>query len=305
MSPDYTADSLLRLAKQFHAKKQLGQHFLVDPDQLERIAAALTLTPQDNVLEIGPGLGFLTAYLAASGAEVTAVELDAAVLAQLEQEQIGNVHLVHGDFLAYDLCQLTGHLSSGSKLKVAGNVPYQITSKIIAHLFGELDKPSPWVGEIDRVVLTVQLEVARRFIAAPGTEDYSQISILVNYYSIPTLIDVVPAGSFFPVPQVDSAVVAFDVRRAPAVTCQNMRLFRQLVQAGFRSRRKMFRNNLSFLSLTQDEVSAVFRNLQMDPQIRAERLSLEQFARLCDAFSSLIGDRQCSVETQHKVSHSA
>jgi len=278
-----TRDELVRLSRRFNTKKHLGQNFLVAPERLERIAAALSLTPDDHVLEIGPGLGFLTAHLAATGAGVTAVELDAAAVKHLDEMKLPGLRLVHGDFLRFDLRELTGNLKDGRKLKVAGNVPYQITSKIIAHLFGEIDRPSPWLKHLDLIVFTVQLEVARRFVAEPGSEDYSQITILTSFFSTARLLDVVPAENFFPVPKVDSAVVLFAPRAVPAVSCRNMRLMRQIIQAGFRQRRKMLRNNLNFLPISAADLQSVFSTLHLDPQTRAERLSLAQFAMLADA----------------------
>jgi 16S rRNA (adenine1518-N6/adenine1519-N6)-dimethyltransferase len=278
---------LERCAKRFHTKKHLGQNFLIDPQQLDRIAAALNLSGQDNVLEIGPGLGFLTHYLAASGANVTAVELDRSAVCQLNERKLSNLTVVHADFLSYDLTELTGRLSDGLKLKVAGNVPYQITSKILARLFGELDCPSPWFQALDQIVMTVQLEVARRFIATPGNGDYSQITLLTQYFSEPVLLEMVPAARFYPVPKVDSAVVMFTPRARPPIDCRNMRLLRQIVQAGFRQRRKMLKNNLAFLSLSPPALNSIFKTLNFDPQIRAEKLSIQQFALLTDAIDEL------------------
>lgn len=273
---------LLAEARAFGAKKRLGQNFLIDPDRLARIAGALAIAPGDIVLEIGPGLGFLTRTLAASRAQVTAVELDQAAVAHLQALALPGVQVVHGDFLAFDVGQL------GGRVKVVGNVPYQITSRILCHLLGEIDEPSPWLAAIERVVMTVQLEVAERFVASPGGKDYSQISLLAQYYSKPSLLEKVPAGSFFPAPAVTSAVVMFEPLPAPAVACVNRRLLRQVIQAGFSQRRKMLRNNLGFLHLSPGELDRVFAQLRLDPQARAERLSLTQFALLTDALHEVV-----------------
>ncbi|GEM_PF-329434 len=294
LAPAATRQELLAQARRFHAKKHLGQHFLVEPETLARIAGALLAVPGDRVLEIGPGLGFLTGYLAATGARVTAVELDSACVERLRKMALDNLAVVQADFLQYDVRQLLDPSQPGAGLKVAGNVPYQITSRIVARLFGEIGAPSPWLAALDRVVLTVQLEVARRFVATPGSRDYSQITLLTNYYSRPSLLEVVPAESFFPVPQVDSAVVAFVPHEAPPVTCGNPRLLRQIIQAGFNQRRKMLRNNLSFLALGHDELLAVFKGLNFDPQVRAERLSLAQFAMLTDAVTARTGSSRAA-----------
>lgn len=286
---------LLRLSKRFHTKKHLGQHFLIDPEQLERITQALSLDSADQVLEIGPGLGFLTRFLCHTGASVTAVELDAGAVSKLQELNLPHLNVVHGDILRFDPLPLVAKLASGRKLKIAGNVPYQITSKIVAHLFGELDKPSPWLPYLDKIVLTVQLEVGRRFVAQAGQKDYSQITVLTSYYSQAKLLEVVPPESFYPPPQVHSAVVEFTPHIVPPVMCQNVRLMRQLVQAGFNQRRKMLRNNLSFVGLSPDELAKVFQEIKLDPQVRAERLSLEQFARLADCLEARMPKR-----AQHK-----
>lgn len=235
------------------------------------------------MLEIGPGLGFLTRILAQSKAHITAVELDADCVECLKDRGLpSNVHVVHGDFLDFDLA----HIKSDN-IKVIGNVPYQITTPIIARLLGEIDAPSPWLHRIETIVMTVQLEVARRLTAQAGSDDYSQISTLVNYYATGKLLFQVEPTSFSPVPEVTSAVVQLTPLDSPAVKCRNTRLLRQLIRAGFKQRRKMLRNNLSFLHLSNQEISMLFRKLNLDPQTRAERLSLSQFARLADEIEEI------------------
>jgi 16S rRNA (adenine1518-N6/adenine1519-N6)-dimethyltransferase len=283
LPPLLTEGQLLKAAKTFHTKKHLGQNFLVAPAVLATITQTLELSQVDRVLEIGPGIGFLTRNLAATGATVTAVELDSEAIRSLQELRLPGCEIINDDFLRFDISKQIALLPTGDKLKVAGNVPYQITAKIIARLFGELDKPSPWWQALGTIVLTVQLEVARRFVAQPGESDYSQITLLTNFYSQPEIITVVPAGSFYPVPKVDSAVVRFTPRAVPAVAPGNARLFKQIIQAGFRQRRKMLRNNLSFLKLSAEQLSSVFKALNLDPQVRAERLSLAQLAAFTDA----------------------
>ncbi len=252
-------------------------------EHLERIVDLLELKPSDHVLEIGPGLGFLTRLLAPSKAHVTAVELDSDCVDYLSERGLpSNVHLIHGDFLDFDL----GHIKSDN-IKVVGNVPYQITTPIIARLLGEIDAPSPWLHRIDRIVMTVQLEVARRLTAQAGSDDYSQISTLINYYAASKLLFQVPPTAFSPVPEVTSAVVQLVPLESPSVTCRNPRLLRQLIRAGFKQRRKMLRNNLSFLHFDNQQISMLFRKVNFDPQTRAERLSLTQFARLADEIEQL------------------
>lgn len=191
-----------------------------------------------------------------------------------------NVSITHGDFLRFDLTPL-------GRLKVAGNVPYQITTPILCYLFGEIGEPKPWSPNIDTVVLTVQYEVAQRFVATPGVKEYSKITLLTNYFAQAEILKVLPSECFYPKPKVTSAVVRFTPLPAPAVTCINAKLLRQLITAGFSQRRKMLRNNLSFLKLGEKTLDKISSDLHLDPQSRAERLTLGQFARLADAVQSI------------------
>jgi 16S rRNA (adenine1518-N6/adenine1519-N6)-dimethyltransferase len=275
-------------------------------ETLQAICDALELKPGETVVEVGPGIGFLTRVLDRTGARVVGVDLDRETIERLQNIGLKNTEIKHGDILHFDLNTFQfirknrGEASRGDalaspgsespaeiptgRIKVAGNVPYQITGLIIGHLLGEIDKPSPWIHRIDNIVLTVQYEVALRMVARPGEKDYSRLSILVDQYCEAEIVQRVPADRFYPPPQVNSAVVKLTPRKEIAVTSKNLTLTRHLVVAGFKQRRKMFRNALGFLRLPQAEVDAVFAKLGMDPQVRAERLSLNQFAMLADAF---------------------
>ncbi len=277
-----SSKELIDLAKSFHTKKHLGQHFLVDTDALNDIVAAAQIEPGERVLEIGPGAGFLTRFLIETGANVVAVELDKEAVAELDTLKAKNLEVVHGDFLRYDIGSCLDGLD---RLTVVGNVPYQITAPIVAHVFGEIGQPSPWLDKIKSVVLTVQLEVAERFVAKPGNKDYSQVTLLVNYFANATLIRKVGREAFYPPPNVNSAVVRFDLLEKPAIECTNHKFLRQVIKAGFSQRRKMLKNTLAFTQLPQDVLDDVFRKLSFDPQVRAERLSLRQFANLTDALA--------------------
>jgi 16S rRNA (adenine1518-N6/adenine1519-N6)-dimethyltransferase len=284
VSAEISTASLIKEAKAFHLKKRLGQHFLVDTDALGTIVDALNAHDGDTVIEVGAGIGFLTRLLARTGANIIAVDLDRESIERLQAANYKNVEIKHGDFLRFDL---NAEAPAAGKLRVVGNVPYQITGLIIGHLLGELDKPSPWLQRIENIVLTIQYEVARRIIAPPGDSEYSRVSILVQQYCEVELVQRLPPSSFFPPPEVNSAVIRLVRRAQPAVACRNLQLMRQLVAAGFRQRRKMFRNALGFLRLPQSQVDAVFARLGLDPQVRAERLSLKQFAMLADAFDEM------------------
>jgi 16S rRNA (adenine1518-N6/adenine1519-N6)-dimethyltransferase len=278
-------NELTRQARAFYTKKRLGQHFLIDPEALATVAGALEISPGDRVIEVGPGLGFLTQFLLDKQASVIAVELDEHAVERLNNFRWSNLTIVHQDFLRFNL---EDAFPAQGKAKVAGNIPYQITSPILRMLFGEIDEPNPALSKISSIVFTIQAEVADRFVAVPGTKQYSQITLLVNNFSMPEIIKRLPSESFIPPPEVESAIVRLIPRQSPAVSPRNPRLMRQIIQAGFRQRRKMLKNNLNFLSVDDSTLDAVFDKLNFDPQTRAERLSLQQFAMLADALDETI-----------------
>ncbi|CAN5703119.1 16S rRNA (adenine(1518)-N(6)/adenine(1519)-N(6))-dimethyltransferaseRsmA [soil metagenome] len=274
----------MRLASRFHTKKRLGQNFLIDPVALQNITDALDIESGDSVLEIGPGIGFLTRFLTAKGADLHVVELDWECCINLKDLALPNVTIHQQDFLQFDLATQPSHL------KIAGNVPYQITTPILCYIFGEIGAPSPWFQNVDKVVLTVQKEVAERFVAKPGTSDYSKITLLTNYFSEAEILHVLPPDNFYPAPKVTSAVVRFTPLKQPPIDCGNHKLLRQVIKAGFGQKRKMLRNNLSFLKLPLAALDKAFSEMNLDPQTRAERLSLQQFARLTDLLDGLTKD---------------
>jgi 16S rRNA (adenine1518-N6/adenine1519-N6)-dimethyltransferase len=245
---------------------------------LQFIADRLEIEEGDHVIEVGPGLGFLTRYLAAAGpASITAVDLDHECVRDLDKLAFKNTSIIHGDFLGFDIG------SVADTVKIAGNVPYQITTPIVARIFGEIGQPQAWLPKIDRVVLTVQYEVAQRFVAEAGTEHYSQISLLVKYFANCRLLCKVPPQSFYPAPEVTSAIVEFIPLKEPPVTVRNAKMLRQVIKAGFSHRRKMLKNNLSFLQADAESLTNALSQARINQQARAEMLSLEQFAALADA----------------------
>lgn len=271
------ADSLKQQARAFHTKKRLGQNFLINADVLAHLVKVLSVTSDDHVMEIGPGLGFLTAPLLGSGATVVAVELDEDCVAALNELSLPRLKVIHQDFLQCDLASILK-----DKTKVIGNVPYQITTPIITRLLGEIGEPSPWLKSIESIVLTVQKELAERLVAPVGGDEYSQISVLVQYFAKADLLFTIPPENFYPAPEVTSAVVRLIPHAEPPIKCSDHKLLRHVVSAGFQQRRKMLKNNLSFLGLEQKLIVEVFDKLNFDPQVRAERLGLEQFALLTD-----------------------
>jgi 16S rRNA (adenine1518-N6/adenine1519-N6)-dimethyltransferase len=268
---------LRQQAREFSAKKRLGQHFLTNAEVLTRIAEQANICPGDHLLEIGPGLGFLTKILIDMGATVTAVELDIDCVKYLNSLKLPGLKVIHQDFLQCDLEEILA-----SRTKVIGNIPYQITTPIIGRLLGEIGEPSTWLNSIESIIFTMQREVAHRLIANPGEENYSQVSLLANYFADRELLFTIAAQDFSPAPEVTSAVVRLTPYGELKVNCLNHKLLRQIIQAGFRQRRKMLKNNLAFLHFDPNVLNKIFAELNFDPQVRAERLGLGQFALLAD-----------------------
>lgn len=249
---------------------------------LERIAGALDVRAGDCVVEIGPGLGFLTRFLAAHDCRILAIDLDRECVEELQKANLKGVEIFHEDFLQFDLAAI-----DSPQLKVVGNVPYQITTPIVARLFGEIGAPAPWLSKIENVVMTVQKEVAERFVADPDNKEYSQITLLIKYFANAELLEVVPRDAFMPEPNVTSAVVRLTPYDKPQIDCTDHKLLRQIIRAGFKQRRKMLKNNLSFLNLTPDQLGSLLASLRIDPMVRAERLSLDQFAKIANAVAAV------------------
>jgi 16S rRNA (adenine1518-N6/adenine1519-N6)-dimethyltransferase len=252
--------------------KGLGQNFLQDPVALEKIVAAAELQPTDTVLEIGPGLGSLTRYLAASAKEVVAVELDQYLLPPLKSvlTPYSNVRLIQGDILELG----PGELIQEKEYIVVANIPYYITSAVIRHLLESTPKPR-------RIVLTIQKEVARRICEEPG--DMSLLALSVQVYGKPRVAAHIPAGAFHPSPNVDSSVLVIDIYPAPRILDEFLNTFFKLIKAGFSQKRKTLRNALSSgLSMSTVNAADLLTRSGIDPMRRAETLSLEEWQRLCE-----------------------
>jgi 16S rRNA (adenine1518-N6/adenine1519-N6)-dimethyltransferase len=256
--------------------KRLGQNFLIDPVALNEVFQAADIDTEANVLEIGPGLGALTRLLARRARRVVAVELDANLLPPLYQvlAPFSNVEIVEGDILAHDPDSLMG--TAG--YRVVANIPYYITSALIRHLLEARLKPQ-------RLVLTVQLEVAERICAMPG--DLSLLALSVQVYGAPKIAARIPAEAFYPAPKVDSAVVRVDMYDQPIIPPANLEVFFRLAKAGFSQKRKTLRNALAGgLRLEKAEASALLEAAGVDPMRRAETLSLEEWGKLIEVFLS-------------------
>lgn len=252
------------------AHKGLGQNFLQDPLALQKIVDAAEIQTEDHVLEIGPGLGSLTRYLARSAKEVVAVELDPNLLPPLRAilTPFPNARVIQGDIL-----KLSPHdLITEKDYLVVANIPYYITSAVIRHLLENDPKPR-------RIVLTIQKEVAQRICAAPG--EMSLLALSVQVYGNPRIAARIPAGAFFPAPKVDSAVLSVDIYRSPLVSPELLDTFFRLIKAGFSQKRKTLRNSLaSGLRIPPTEAADLLKSANIDPQRRAETLSLEEWKHL-------------------------
>jgi 16S rRNA (adenine1518-N6/adenine1519-N6)-dimethyltransferase len=255
--------------------KSLGQNFLIDEEALLRVVDAAGIEGGDDVLEIGPGLGGLTRHLAGRARRVVAVELDGDLLPPLREVLVShpNVRLVHGDILALDPAEL---MSSPGYLVVA-NIPYYITSALIRHLLEARARPR-------RLVLTVQREVAERITAIPG--EMSLLALSVQLYGQPRVVAHIPAGAFYPAPKVDSAVIRTDLYPAPIISEAHIPGFFRLAKAGFSQKRKTLRNALSAgLACEPAQAKQLLGAAGIDPQRRAETLSLEEWGQLVTVFT--------------------
>lgn len=256
--------------------KGLGQNFIIDQVALNRIVAAAELTRGDVVLEIGAGLGTLTERLAREAGRVVAVELDARLMPILQSvlSDFKNVTLIQGDILALDPAALVGGPDPSPlaprPYKVVANLPYYITSAVLRHLLEARVRPQ-------RMVVTVQREVAARIVARPG--EMSLLAVSVQFYGRPEVLFRLKPGGFYPAPEVESAVVRIDAYQAPPVPVADVEAFFRVVRAGFSQRRKQLRNTLAArLGFSPDEVAARLQKAGIDPRRRAETLGLEEWA---------------------------
>jgi len=254
-----------------HPKKSLGQNFLTDPHYLRKIVDAAKVGPEDQVIEIGPGLGHLTRELAARAKTLLIIELDDRLIPRLRDEfgASPNVEIVHADALEYDYGLLSG------KWKVVANLPYYISTPIIQRLIGHHER-------FTTLTVMLQKEVAERIAAAPGGKEYGFLSVLVQYSALPRLEFIVPAGAFTPRPKVDSAVVTLSMRGRRDHTAADEPLFVRVIKAAFSQRRKTLRNSLSQLGYPKEVMNAVPGATGIDLGRRAETLSVGEFVALAD-----------------------
>ncbi len=266
----------------FVFQKKYGQNFLIDTHVLDKIITAAGITNNDMVLEIGPGIGTMTQYLASAARKVIAVEIDDHLIPILEDtlSEYDNVTILHDDILKVNITHLASQYNGGRPVKVVANLPYYITTPIIMGLF-EKDVP------VDNITVMVQKEVADRMQVGPGSKDYGALSLAVQYYAEPYLVANVPPNCFLPRPKVGSAVIRLKRYSSPPVSVRDPALMFRLIRASFNQRRKTLQNGLSNspdLSLSKEQIAQAILALGMPASVRGETLTLEQFARLADYF---------------------
>ncbi|MFI3201022.1 MAG: 16S rRNA (adenine(1518)-N(6)/adenine(1519)-N(6))-dimethyltransferase RsmA [Eubacteriales bacterium] len=270
---------------QIKLQKKYGQNFLIDANVLEKIVESAELTANDCVIEIGPGIGTMTQYLAERAKKVIVVEIDHTLIPVLEDtlSLYENVVIINKDILKVDINRIVEEYNEGKPIKIVANLPYYITTPIIMGLF-ESKVP------LYNITIMVQKEVADRMQVGPGTKDYGALSLAVQYYSVPKIITYVPSTCFIPRPNVDSAVIQLERYKQPPITISNETLLFQLIRASFNQRRKTLVNgigNASFLHISKETVVKALKEMGLSSTIRGETLTLEQFAELTNLLDTI------------------
>lgn len=270
---------------EFIFQKKFGQNFLIDTHVLEKIISAAGITKNDCVLEIGPGIGTMTQYLAENAGHVVAVEIDRNLIPILKETlaDYDNVTVINEDILRVDIKALAEEYNGGKPIKVVANLPYYITTPIIMGLF-ESGVP------IDNITVMVQKEVADRMKEGPGSKDYGALSLAVQYYAEPEIVANVPPNCFIPRPNVGSAVIRLTRHKEMPVEVKDPALMFKIIRASFNQRRKTLQNGLGNapeLPYTKEQIAAAIAEMGLTPTIRGEALSLAQFAQLSDILGEM------------------
>ena len=270
---------------EFMFQKKFGQNFLIDTHVLEKIISAAGITKNDCVLEIGPGIGTMTQYLAENAGHVVAVEIDRNLIPILKETlaDYDNVTVINEDILRVDIKALAEEYNGGKPIKVVANLPYYITTPIIMGLF-ESGVP------IDNITVMVQKEVADRMKEGPGSKDYGALSLAVQYYAEPEIVANVPPNCFIPRPNVGSAVIRLTRHKEMPVEVKDPALMFKIIRASFNQRRKTLQNGLGNapeLPYTKEQIAAAIAEMGLTPTIRGEALSLAQFAQLSDILGEM------------------
>ena len=269
----------------FNFQKKFGQNFLIDTHVLDKIISAAGITKDDFVLEIGPGIGTMTQYLACAAREVVAVEIDKNLIPILEDtlQDYENVSVINDDILKVDIAALAEEKNQGRPIKVVANLPYYITTPIIMGLF---EKNVP----LESITVMVQKEVADRMQVGPGTKDYGALSLAVQYYAEPYIVASVPPNCFMPRPSVGSAVIRLTRHQEMPVQVKDEKLMFRLIRASFNQRRKTLANGLKNspeLQFSKEEIETAIEKLGKGASVRGEALTLEEFAKLANSFTDM------------------
>jgi len=272
-------------AKYFRTKKRLGQNFLINGEVIQDIIEFAQITPDDTIVEIGPGVGFVTEQLVKYAKKVIAIELDEEAVKELKKLNAPNLEIIHNDVLKTDLSELTEE-----EFKVVANIPYYITSPIIAHLLGEIDDlTNKNRSKIKDIILMVQEEVARRMAADENSSNkqYGLLTILSQFWAEVEILRLVGRKSFYPAPKVNSALVKLDVRKEPKLALTDYGHFRKTVKAAFAQRRKNIKNCLINGGFSKEKVIEALHILGIDENTRGEKLSIEKFGELSEQLLKL------------------
>lgn len=268
----------------FRFSKSLGQNFLIDDTIIDRIVEGANIGENDYVMEVGPGIGTLTREMAKRSKKVVAIEIDKSLIPILKDtlSDLDNAEVVNSDILRVDVNELIDEKLNGGPIKLVANLPYYITTPIVMK-FLEEDIP------VTNIVVMVQKEVADRMKAEPNTKDYGALSVAVQYYCDVEIVAKVPRHLFMPQPNVDSTVIALNVRENPVYKVDNEEIFFKVVKASFGQRRKTLLNSLSTLGfLNKDEIKEVLQNSNIDEKRRGETLSIEEFSNLSNTINSKV-----------------
>lgn len=270
----------LQRAKFFRTKKRLGQNFLINPDVIDDILEQANITKEDVVVEIGAGAGFVTEQLVKHAKKVIAIELDEDAIKELEKIPCDNLQIIHQDVLKTDLSNLCDE-----KIKIVANIPYYITSPIIAHLLGEIDDlNNSNRNKIVDIILMVQEEVARRVVANETSppKQYGLLTILSQFWAECSIYRLVGRKSFYPAPKVNSALIYMKVRTEPLLKLSDYKHFRRTIKAAFSQRRKTLKNCLVSNGFSLEKVKEALKKLNLEENIRGEKLSIAQFGELSE-----------------------
>ena len=266
-------------AKKYKAKKRLGQNFLIDEKAIETILEAAEIEKEDIVVEIGPGLGFVTEQIVKLAKKVYAIELDEDMIKEISKINANNLDIIHKDILKTDISEF------GEGIKVVANIPYYITSPIIAHLLGEIDdERNANRKSIKEIIIMVQEEVAQRMKAneKSSSKEYGQLSVLTQFWSEVEYIEKVYSKSFYPAPKVNSAILKLKVRKEPLLELKNYTFFRKVVIGCFATRRKNIKNSLVNIGFAKNAVEKTLKELKINENLRGESLSIKQIGELSE-----------------------